>query len=211
MLSLRGRRPAAPHVRRTTPWADARYVALDFETTGLNYDTDHVISYGAVPVERGRVLAGRGQHQLVRPPTQPSPRSQTVHLLRPVDLAAAPSIRAVGPSFRAELDRRLILAWFADVEVAFLGRIFGGSSRWWRRRVIDVRDLAIAVDEAPAGAKVERGYGLSQTAERFGVPVASPHDALDDAFVTAQLFVVLAGKLPGRPRPTVGDLLALGS
>lgn len=211
MLALRRRRPAAPRVRRTMPWIDARYVALDFETTGLNYDTDHVISYGAVPVERGRVLVGRGRHQLVRPPTQPSPRSQTVHLLRPVDLADAPPMHAVGPSFRAELDRRLILAWFADVEVAFLGKVFGGSARWWRRRVIDVRDLAIAVDQAPAGAKVERGYGLTQTAERYGVPVASPHEALDDAFVTAQLFVVLAAKLRGNPRPTVGDLLALGS
>jgi DNA polymerase-3 subunit epsilon len=211
VFALTRRRPASPRVRRATSWTEARYVALDFETTGLHYDTDHVISYGVVPIERGRVLAGRGEHQLVRPPTEPSPRSQTVHLLRPVDLAAAPPIEALGPSFRATLDRRLILAWFADVEVAFLGKIFGGSARWWRRRVIDVRDVAMAVDDAPAGAKVERGYGLTQTAERYGVPVANPHDALDDAFVTAQLFVVLAGKLPGNPRPTVGDLLALGS
>jgi DNA polymerase-3 subunit epsilon len=157
------------------------------------------------------VLAGRGRHQLVRPPIHPSPRSQTIHLLRPADLADAPTMHAAAAGFRAELDRRLILAWFADVEIAFLAKSFGGSPRWWRRRVIDVRDVAIAVDRAGPGARAERGYGLSQTAERYGVPVASPHDALDDALVTAQLFVVLVGKLPGMPRPTVGDLLALGS
>jgi DNA polymerase III epsilon subunit-like protein len=39
--------------------------------------------------------------------------------------------------------------------------------------------------------------------------VANPHDALDDALVTAQLFLVLAAKLPDRPRPSVGDLLQL--
>ena len=33
---------------------------------------------------------------------------------------------------------RLVLAWFAEVEVAFLRGVFGGSDRWWRRRTIDV-------------------------------------------------------------------------
>jgi DNA polymerase III epsilon subunit-like protein len=43
------------------------------------------------------------------------------------------------------------------------------------------------------------------------VPVASPHDALDDALVTAQLFLVLVGKLPATADPTVADLLRLSS
>jgi DNA polymerase-3 subunit epsilon len=208
---VRRRRPRPPRVSGGTPWRDAPYISLDFETTGLDYAADHVISYGVVPIDGGRILLGRGRHELVRPPSDPSPRSQTVHLLRPTDLAEASPITAVAAPFRAALDRRLVLAWFAEVEVAFLRRIFGGTERWWRRRVIDVRDLAIAADEAPAGARAAVGYGLTQTAERYGVPVASPHDAFDDALVTAQLFLVLVGRLPGVPSPTVADLLALSS
>ena len=83
------------------------------------------------------------------------------------------------------------------------------GERVWRRRTIDVRDVAIAVDGAPSTARAARGYGLTATAERYGVPVTDAHDALDDALVTAQLFLVLAGKLPERPRPTMGDLLHL--
>jgi DNA polymerase III epsilon subunit-like protein len=41
------------------------------------------------------------------------------------------------------------------------------------------------------------------------VPVANPHEALDDAFVTAQLFLVLVRKLRGLPDPSVRDLLRL--
>jgi len=185
-------------------------VSLDFETTGLGKD-DHVISYGVVPIDRGRIWLGDSRHELIRPPKAPSPRSQTVHLLRPADLAEAAPMAVAAAPFRAELDARLILAWFAQVEISFLRRIYGGSERWWRRRVIDVRDLAIAVDEAPANARAERGYGLTQTAERYGVPVAAPHDALDDALVTAQLFLVLVGKLPATADPTVADLLRLSS
>jgi DNA polymerase-3 subunit epsilon len=202
------RRPRAPHARGRAPWRDAPYVALDFETTGLDYATDHVISYGVVPIDGGRIMAGQSRHVLVKPPKAPSARSQTVHLLRPTDLAEAPTMGEAAAAFRRELDGRIVLAWFAEVEIAFLRGIYGGSQAWWRRRVLDVRDLAIAVDGGNLRARAERGYGLSQTADRYGVPVTSPHDALDDALVTAQLFLVLVGKLPGRPAPTVGDLRA---
>ena len=126
-----------------------------------------------------------------------------MHLLRPVDLADAPTIEEVAGDLRAAIAGRLMLAWFAEVEIAFLRRIYGGSERAWRRRTIDVRDLAIAVDRGPASARAARGYGLTATAERYGVPVTDAHDALDDALVTAQLFLVLAGQAPG-PAPPEG-------
>jgi DNA polymerase III subunit epsilon len=209
MRTVGGRRPAAPRTRRGLPWRDASYASLDFETTGLDYAADHIVSYGVVPIERGRVLVGASSSQLVRPPIPPSPRSQTVHLLRPVDLSEAPDVGVAAAALREALAHRYILAWFAEVEIAFLLRLFGGSTRAWRRRVIDVRDIAIVVDGSPAGARRERGYALSQTAGRFGVPVADPHDALDDALVTAQLFLVLVGKIPGRPEPSARELTAL--
>jgi DNA polymerase III epsilon subunit-like protein len=69
--------------------------------------------------------------------------------------------------------------------------------------------MAIVIDGAPRGARRERGYALTRTAERFGVPVADPHDALDDALVTAQLFLVLVRKMPDLPEPTSRELTAL--
>jgi len=210
---LGGRRPAAPHPRRGLPWRDSPMVALDFETTGLDLDHDHVIAYGAVPIERGHVLAGAGRSQLIHPPEPPSARSQTIHLLREVDLADAPETRVAAAGLRAALADRFLVTWYADLEIAFLRRLFGGSERVWRRRVIDVRDMTIAVQGAPAGARRARGYALTQTAERFGVPVTDPHDALDDALVTAQLFLVLAAQMPAQMRgdrePTARELTAL--
>jgi DNA polymerase III subunit epsilon len=83
--------------------------------------------------------------------------------------------------------------------------VFGGSARWWRRRTIDVRDLALELE----GADRESRFGLTITAERYGVPVANPHEAFDDALVTAQLFLVLATKLEGRGHARSGDLARL--
>jgi len=198
-----------PRPRRRTPWAEAAYAALDFETTGLDYATDEVVSYGVVPIQGGHVRLGDAVHQLVRPDTPPSPSSQTVHLLRPADLAEAPPIAESRERLRNLLAGRYLVVWFADVEVHFLARTFGGSLRAWRRRTIDVRNLAIAVAGEPAEVRRRQGFALHTVARRYGVPVVSPHEALDDALVTAQLLLVLAPKLPGVPRPSVRDLVRI--
>jgi DNA polymerase-3 subunit epsilon len=202
------RLPAPPRRARGLPWREAEFAALDFETTGLDYARDTVVSFGVVPVQRGRVVLARSVHQLVRSAVPPSPRSQTIHQLRPRDLAGSPRLEEAGRILARAISGRYLLVWFADVEVNFLASIFGGGRRRWRRRTIDVRRLAMAADgpDVDPGA----GYGLTATARRYGVPVAAPHEAFDDALVTAQLFLVLVGKVTGRSDPPTRQLLRLG-
>lgn len=200
--------PRPPSVGgRSAAWRRAAFAALDFETTGLDLTSDAVISFGVVPVDGGRARVAGAVRSLVEPAVPPSPRSQTIHELRPQDLADAPGIDEARALLGAAIGRRFLLAWFADVELHFLGTMFGGSRRRWRRRTIDVRSLAIAIDREPRAARGRPGYGLTATAERYGVPVADPHEALDDALVTAQLFLVLASKVQGRGEVTVRQLL----
>ena len=61
-------------------------------------------------------------------------------------------------------------------------------------RTIDVRQMAIELEHMDRDVR----QSLSSAAERYGVPVANPHEALDDAMVTAQLFLVLASRLEQR-------------
>ncbi len=204
---MRVRRPAR-RVRRRS-WRDAEFASLDFEATGLDFTRDAIVSFGVVPVRGGRVVLADAVHQLVDPEVPPSVPSQKIHELRPQDLAGAPRIEQAKGVLRDALRGRYLLVWYADVEVHFLSAIFGTSARSWRRRTIDVRNLAIEADGGPRSARREFGYGLSWAAGRLGVPVASPHDALDDALVTAQAFLILAGRLPTGPEPTVRDLSRL--
>ena len=188
------------------PWREAEFAALDFEATGLDFQRDTIVSFGVVPVRGGRIVLGEGVHQLVDPHVPPSARSQTVHELRPMDLAGAPRPSEARELLRDRLRGRTLLVWFAAVEINFLSVIFGGSLASWRRRTIDVRNLAIVADGAPLSARVQPGYSLSWSAGRLGVPVADPHSAFDDALVTAQAFLVLTGRLPVGPEATVAEL-----
>lgn len=188
-------RPAAPGRRsRRQPWQSIELVALDFEATGLDFERDTIISFGAVPIREGRIEIGECLYQLVDPGEVEASRGAiVVHGLRPMDLVGAPSLQAAKDALRSVVDGRCLVAWWAPVEAAFLDKLFGGGVRSWLRQAVDVRDLMIALE----GERASR-LTLTEAAERHGVPVANPHEALDDALVTAQLFMVMAAKLAPR-------------
>jgi DNA polymerase-3 subunit epsilon len=86
--------------------------------------------------------------------------------------------------------------------VGFLATLFRTSSQRWARTTLDVRDLTLALEGRRAPER-----SLSAAAGHYGVPVADPHHALDDALVTAQLFLVVAERLARRDGlSTVRDL-----
>ena len=199
-------RPAAPpRSLRRGHWRRAPFAALDFETTGLDYKRDAVVSFGVVPVRAGRVVVGESVHQLVTPAVPSTAASMKVHQILPRDLERAPSLEESREILRAALKRRFLLTWYADVELAFLRKTFGGGRRAWARRTVDVRRLVLELEHADPEAR----FGLSATAKRYGVPVSSPHEALDDALVTAQLFLVLATRLEERGFGSVHSYLRL--
>jgi DNA polymerase III subunit epsilon len=203
--------PSAPERRaRRGDWRGAELVALDFETTGLDVDRDEVISFGLIPILRGRIDLSGQLYQEVAPGVEPSRSSIPIHHLRAQDLATAPAMQEVADAFRDALSGRFILAWAAEVEIAFLRKVFGGGRRSWRRRTIDVRTLIMAVERPSGDARRGPGYyALSAAATRFGVPVEQTHHALDDAFMTAELFLVAANALEARGRGSIRDLLQI--
>src|SRR5271165_941818 len=69
-----------------TPWRQARFCALDFELTGLDRSRDEIISFGAIPIEGGRVRLRDAVSGLVRPARDLSEPSILVHGIRPTDL-----------------------------------------------------------------------------------------------------------------------------
>ncbi len=197
--------PAEPgRDRLTAPWRSVELVSLDFEATGLDLRRDRIISFGTVPIRGGGIELADSVYQLVDPgDVQPTRESITVHGLRAVDLVGAPSVQMARAALRRSIDRRFLVTWWAPVEAAFLDALFSGGREAWTRRAIDVRDLVLGL-EGRSAARLT----LGQAAERFGVPVASPHNAFDDALVTAQLFLVTATKLGKRAR-SVRDMQGL--
>jgi len=189
-------------------WRQAPFASLDFETTGLDLQRDDIISFGVIPIERGRILPGRSTYREVRPDRPLKPASIAVHGLRPVDLAAALPLGAVVDDLHDALAGRYVLAWAAEIEAAFLARAFGRRPTWWRRQIVDVLRLTRLVDRS--GSTPNHDFSLTAVADRLGVPVEHPHHALDDALTTAEVFLVLLPDLERRGIMTPRRLLRAG-
>lgn len=93
------------HLRRAS-WRAAEFAALDFETTGLDYARDAIVSFGVVPVRRGRVIVREAVHQFVEPHVPASPASMTIHQILPNDLAGAPKLHEAREALRLSLEPR---------------------------------------------------------------------------------------------------------
>ena len=88
--------------RGRTPWRDARWCALDFEMTGLDPREDEIISFGAIPIEAGRLQLQAAVSRRVRPSREIGEASIPVHGIRDIDLVSAPSLAAgIGPLLEA--------------------------------------------------------------------------------------------------------------
>lgn len=190
-------------------WRAARFIVVDLETTGLDPRRHEVISFAAVPVERGRIIAGGAVAGLVRPAAPPPPRSIEIHGLRAQDLTAAPPPpRALAPLLR-EMRRRILVAHVAEVERAFLRRYRGALTRRLPRPTVDTallwRLLSIERGEGDPGSP-----SLAELAASLELPVHRPHQAEGDALTTAQAFLALATHLEARGRARVSHLIGAG-
>jgi DNA polymerase III subunit epsilon len=191
--------------RHSRLWRETSFAVLDFETTGLDLASDHVLSYGLVPVEQGRIRLGGALYGVVRPPVPVSAESIRVHGILPVELEGALSLGEVAAELRDALADSVLVAHWAPVELAFLRQVFGRLDPRRPRRAIDVLDLAAEVARRSDGPALPSGR-LSDLAALHGVPVGRTHHALGDALVTAQLFLVLATKLEQLGRGRLLDL-----
>lgn len=190
-------------------WRSAAYVALDFEATGLDLAVDHIVSYGLVPIERGRVRLSGALYGLVRPPIPLPEESIRVHGIRPRDLRAAPSLDAVARGLVDALAGRRLVAHAAWVELGFLEEVYRRVGRRSPRSAIDVLELAAELERRRRGSQPVP-ISLARLAATYGVPAQRTHHALTDAFTTSQLFLVLATQLERLGVRSVRDLERAG-
>jgi DNA polymerase III subunit epsilon len=187
------------------PWREARFVTVDLETTGLDPARDEVVSFAAVPVEGGRVLAREAVRGLVRPSVPPPGSSVEIHGLRAADLAAAPPAEEALVPLVTALRGRIPVAHAAWVERSFLRPRLRPLGFDLPRRILDTavlwRALCIARGEGDPGLRP-----LSEVAGGLGLPVHRSHDAEGDALTTAQAFLALATHLEARGQGSVRAL-----
>ena len=213
-LPFRRRSAVASAYRRakpplgTTPWREASFAVVDLEMTGLDPSRDEIISFAAVPVEGGTVVAGGSSTAIVRPERMPSAETIRIHGLRPADLAEAPPLDEVRDLILEALTGRIVVAHPARIERQFLSVALRPAGVRLAEPMICTATLAGQVLADRVGRRGAE-TPLSVAVAALGLPMEAPHTADGDALTAAQLFIALASRLEWREPQTVGSLVDL--
>ncbi|MBK7622328.1 MAG: 3'-5' exonuclease [Kineosporiaceae bacterium] len=209
MLSRFSRRPAVATVpgwdSLERPWREAEFCVVDLEATGLDLRQDEIVSYGAVIVRAGRIVANSCRYGLVKPTRPVSEGALIVHALSAAELVDAPPLSACAEVLAELMQGRALVAHAAWVERAFLKRAFATRGLRLDGPIVDTAALARELYLAPR-APGSTEPSLERLAVDLGLPVHPPHHALGDALTTAQLLLAFATKLEAQGPQTVRSL-----
>ena len=109
-----------------TPIGDIEMVALDFETTGLNSEQDHILSIGLVPFDISRIYAGRSAQWVIDPGEPVSEESIVIHGITHSELDEAPAFSRVLDAFLKHIAGKLVVVHYRYVEREFLRKTVAG-------------------------------------------------------------------------------------
>ena len=192
--------------RGRTPWRDARWCSLDFEMTGLDPREDEIISFGAIPIEAGRLQLQAAVSRLVRPSREIGEASIPVHGIRDIDLGSAPSLAAgIGPLLETMAGRVLVFH-SAGIDLPFLRQALRDKGVRLRNPIVDTEVLGRLWLHDRVGHLRQR-LSLGDLASELRLPAERPHDSLADALTTAQVFIALASHLDSMRPETVSSLV----
>ncbi|KTD98287.1 3'-5' exonuclease [Pseudoalteromonas sp. H71] len=170
------------------------FVALDFETTGLNSQTDDIVSVGLVPFTLTRIYCKQSKHWLVQPRRNLSESSIVIHGITHNDVDNAPDFDNIIAPLLDALRAKVIVVHYAAIERGFLN-----SALVLRLRehiefmVVDTMELerrALKAKQGLIGQLFNSKLGslrLNDCRKRYSLPVYEGHHALTDALATAEL------------------------
>lgn len=172
----------------------ASFTVIDTELTGLDMKKDSIISIGALKMTGGRIHLNGSFYRLVRPRTHLSPESIVIHQITPEEVILQPGIEHVISEFLEYCSGDVIVGYCTSIDMGFIEketkRIFGSGMD---NPVVDIRCLfewAGSKDSftETVGAALPENYRLYDIARCFNIPFNGSHNAIKDAFVTAQIF-----------------------
>lgn len=213
---FRGLLRAGPSVDPGLPLTQIPFAVLDTELTGLDQKRDSVVSVGALKMSGTRIELGQTYQRLVSPRSDFSHESVVVHGITPDDVVEKPPLEAIADELLAFCGDRVIAGHFLSIDLGFLGREAAAlRAAEWRRQAVDTMRIHVWIEEHRHGhgsgpAVAEGALHLGALAQRHGIRAAGAHDALTDAFITAQVLQRQLRALPEFGVRTLGDLLRVG-
>lgn len=208
-------RPTEPLWDLDQPVEEIQAAVLDTELTGLNPKRDAIVSIGAVKMAGGRVEMGTTFYRLVNPRMAMKAGNVIIHEITPAEVMEQPDIGPVLTAFLEFCGKDILIGHHLSLDLMFINRelkkIRGRAlenptldtvalMHWWRSNT----------DGHGPEAFTPQKFELVEIAGELGIEIQGAHNALMDAFMTAQVFQRLLPRLQALGIKSLGDLLRIG-
>ena len=173
------------------PVDEDEIVVFDCETTGLNPKVDKIISIGAVKIKGNKILTNEAIHIFVNQEAQISHESITIHQIRHCDLDGAIDSQEAIEKFLYYIGSRKLVGYYLEFDVAMINKytkpMFGVTLPNKKEEVSAIYyDRKIAA--IPQGNIDLR---FDTILKDLALPKLQAHDALNDAVMTAMMYLKL--------------------
>lgn len=175
--------------------ADTPLLAVDLELTGLDRNSDRIVAMGWTQINRGRIQVGSNRHLLISI-EQSVGSSAAIHELVDSEVAQGEDI-ADGLQALFEAGRgRVWVLHHAGLDVSFLKK---ACARWARIIpgfiVLDTMRIEYRQRKRREIPVKPGDLQLSRIRSLYGLPRYTAHNALNDAFATAELLLAIAASM----------------
>jgi DNA polymerase-3 subunit epsilon len=167
------------------------YVSLDCETTGLDTKKDRILSIGAVRIRNNCVETSKALHLFVQPGKEISAESIKIHHLRHCDMAGAMPIGEAVERLLYFIGSRPLVGYHLSFDRAMINNaVKPHIGTTLPNEMIEVaqRFYRHKMRTAPQGYIDLR---FDTILKELDLPVLGKHSALNDAVMTALIFVKL--------------------
>jgi len=170
------------------------YVVFDTETTGLNPKKDEILSIGAVKIKDNKIITSQTFEVFIKNSGKISSKSIEIHRIRPIDLQNAKSTDEAIREFLHFIGSRPLVGYYLEFDVAMINKyikpIFGITLP---NKMIEVSEIYFdkTISLIPQGNIDLR---FDTILKKCDVPDMGAHNAVNDAIMTAMIFLKLNAK-----------------
>jgi DNA polymerase-3 subunit epsilon len=167
------------------------FICFDCETTGLDTKNDEIISIGAVIIKNNKILSSQKFEKLIKPTKDISKESIIIHRIRECDLQNAQDIDDVIDEFLQFIGNRPLVGYYLEFDMAMVNRYIKPKLG------INLPNKQIEVSALYYDKKFKTtpqgniDLRFDSILKDLNLPILKKHDAINDAIMTAMMFVKL--------------------
>ncbi len=179
-----------PLVDKNSPAEKVNYLILDFETTGLDYRQDHILSMGFTEISNNRIQLKKSQHHLIKTTRKLNSNNVSIHQITDDQVSTGMDVKALLSLLLQHLAGKVLVAHYQSIEYQFIQhlsqQLFGCQIPIQIVDTLQVEKKRLNRLQLPVHTNQLRLFNLR---EQYNLPRYHAHNAMEDAIATAELLL----------------------